>query len=47
MVTRSRKMRNVVDLAKRVAKVDATVVITDESGVGKERVARFVHDEST
>jgi hypothetical protein len=47
MVTRSRKMRNVVDLAKRVAKVDATVVITGESGVGKERVARFVHDEST
>jgi transcriptional regulator with PAS, ATPase and Fis domain len=30
-----------------VAKVDATVLITGESGVGKERIARFVHDEST
>ena len=30
-----------------MAKVDATVLITGESGVGKERIARLVHDEST
>ncbi len=47
IVARSTKMQQVVDLARRVAKVDATVLITGESGVGKERVARFVHDEST
>ena len=40
-------MQHVVDLARRVAKVDASVLITGESGVGKERVARFLHDEST
>ena len=47
MVAKSPKMQQVVDLARRVAKVDATVLITGESGVGKERIARFIHDEST
>ena len=46
IVARSRAMQLVVDLAQRVAKVDATVLITGESGVGKERIARLVHDES-
>ncbi len=47
IIARSGKMQEVVDLARRVAKVDATVLITGESGVGKERIARLVHDEST
>jgi DNA-binding NtrC family response regulator len=47
IVANSPKMQNVIDLARRVAKVDATVLITGESGVGKERIARLVHDEST
>ena len=46
IVARSSKMRQVVDLARRVAKVDSTVLITGESGSGKERVARLIHDES-
>ena len=46
MVAKSLKMQHVLDLARRVAKVDATVLITGESGVGKERIARLVHDES-
>ncbi len=47
IVARSSKMQHVVELARRVAKVDATILITGESGVGKERIARLVHDEST
>src|SRR6187397_155290 len=47
IVAQSPAMRQVVDLARRVAKVDSTVLITGESGSGKERIARLVHDEST
>ncbi|MFA7329483.1 MAG: sigma-54-dependent Fis family transcriptional regulator [Candidatus Delongbacteria bacterium] len=47
MVTRSRPMQVLVELARRVAKVDATVLVSGESGTGKERIARFLHEEST
>ncbi len=46
IIAKSSAMRQVVDLAQRVAKVDATVLISGESGTGKERIARLVHDES-
>ncbi len=46
IVARSDAMRRALDLARRVAAVDSTVVITGESGVGKEVVARFIHQES-
>ena len=39
-------MRQVVDRATRIAAVDATVLIDGESGVGKERIARLIHDAS-
>jgi two-component system response regulator HydG len=47
IVTKSAAMRQLVDLARRVAKVDSTVLITGESGSGKERIARLLHEEST
>jgi DNA-binding NtrC family response regulator len=46
-VALSPAMRQLVDLARRVAKVDSTVLLTGESGSGKERIARLVHEEST
>ena len=46
IVAKSGAMLQVVDLARRVAKVDSTVLITGESGSGKERIARLVHEES-
>ena len=47
IVAKSLKMQQVVDLAQRAAKVDASVLITGKSGVGKERIARLIHAEST
>ena len=46
LVAQSAGMQRVIDLARHVAKVDSTVLITGESGVGKERIARLIHDES-
>ncbi len=38
---------NLFTIAARVAKTDATVMLTGESGVGKEVVARFIHQRSS
>lgn len=39
--------RNLFALAARVAQTDATVLLTGESGVGKEVVARYIHKHSS
>jgi len=43
IVARSTAMRRVLSLAERVATVDAPVLLTGESGSGKERIARHIH----
>jgi two-component system response regulator AtoC len=39
-------LRQVIDVVERVAKTNATVLITGESGTGKEVVARLLHGSS-
>ncbi len=39
-------MQNVYEMARRVAKSNSNVLITGESGVGKEIIAHMIHDNS-
>jgi DNA-binding NtrC family response regulator/predicted hydrocarbon binding protein len=47
IVARSEAMKRVLELGRRAAKVDSTVLITGPSGAGKERIARLIHTESS
>ena len=43
---RSKAFERVIDLSTRVARFDSSVLITGESGVGKEVLASFIHKKS-
>jgi len=45
--SRSERMRDFLDVVKRVASSDSTLLVTGETGVGKERLARAIHAESS
>lgn len=45
-IVASQQMAEIEDLIKRIARVDSTVLINGESGVGKEIVAREIHRNS-
>lgn len=45
-IIRSKKMKEVYELAMRLALVDSTVVIQGESGAGKEVIANIIHSNS-
>ncbi len=47
LVAESAQMQETLRSARRIAKSKGTVLITGESGVGKERVAQVIHTEST
>ncbi len=46
IITRSEKMKKVMDLAKQIAGSNITVLIEGESGTGKELISHFIHKES-
>ena len=47
LVYRSKAMEGLVALAETAARADSTVIITGESGTGKDVLARFVHARSS
>ena len=46
IIAKSPKMQQVIEVIKVVAKSNATVLITGDSGTGKELVARAIHSQS-
>jgi len=46
IVANSTVMKKVIELALHVAKVDSTILINGESGVGKEQIAKIIHNNS-
>ncbi|WP_027363891.1 sigma-54-dependent Fis family transcriptional regulator [Desulfotruncus alcoholivorax] len=46
IVYNSPKMREIIEATSRLATVDSTVLILGESGVGKEVIAKLIHNES-
>ena len=46
IIAKDPRTRALLSLAKRVAKSPATVMLTGESGCGKEVIARFIHQHS-
>ena len=47
IITQNRRLKEILDLCRKVAASKATVLIRGESGTGKELLARFLHLESS
>jgi transcriptional regulator with PAS, ATPase and Fis domain len=47
IVGKSAAIRKVIDLTRKVAPTDSTILITGETGTGKELIARFIHHLSS
>ena len=47
LIVRDQKMLYAVQMAKRVAPLDTTVLLTGETGVGKDEVAKFIYKNSS
>lgn len=46
IIGKSKAIENVISLAQKVAKTDSTVLLTGETGTGKEVFAQAIHQES-
>ncbi|MGB9710426.1 MAG: sigma-54-dependent transcriptional regulator [Thermodesulfovibrio sp.] len=46
IVAEAPQMRRILEIAREIAKTDITVLLTGESGVGKEVIARYIHKHS-
>lgn len=46
IVFNSAVMKNIVKLAEKIAQTSSTILITGDSGVGKEVIARYIHQQS-
>lgn len=46
IVAKSQAMSDLLEICRKIAKVDSTVLLTGESGVGKDVLASFIHNES-
>lgn len=46
IIAEDEKMLNILELAKKVALVDTTVLLLGETGVGKEEIAKYIHKNS-
>ncbi|WP_347050758.1 sigma-54-dependent transcriptional regulator [Flavobacterium olei] len=46
IIGKSKAIEQVIDLAKKVAKTDSTVLLTGETGTGKEVFAQAIHENS-
>ena len=46
IIGKSKGIEQVIDLAKKVAKTDSTVLLTGETGTGKEVFAQAIHENS-
>ena len=42
----SREFENVLNIAKKISKMDSTVLVLGETGVGKEIIAQYIHKQS-
>ncbi|RJX27320.1 MAG: PAS domain-containing protein [Dethiobacter sp.] len=46
LVAQSHEMIQILNMARKIAEVDSTVLLTGETGVGKGLLARYIHDNS-
>ncbi|WP_324214767.1 sigma-54 dependent transcriptional regulator [Flavobacterium sp.] len=47
IIGKSKSIDQVIELAKKVAKTDSTILLTGETGTGKEVFAQAIHENST